>query len=82
MMRLKAYSQTDIDVGSYWRPQKGQMTFTVVEYLQGIQMAKEAMDYCKNGSGNPAIVYRQFTRADNAHTKHDMCSNALWRRYY
>jgi hypothetical protein len=44
MMRLKAYSQMDIDVGSYQRPQKGQMTSTVVEYLQGIQMAKDATD--------------------------------------
>jgi hypothetical protein len=34
----------DIDVGSYQRPQKGQMISTMVEYLQGIQMAKEAAD--------------------------------------
>jgi hypothetical protein len=40
----KAYSQTDIDVRSYQRPQKGQITSTMVEYLQGIQTAKEAAD--------------------------------------
>jgi hypothetical protein len=45
----------DIDVGSYWRLQEGQMTSTMVEYLQGIQIAKEATDSYKNGSGNPAI---------------------------
>jgi hypothetical protein len=44
MMRLKAYSQMDIDIRSYWRPQKGQMISTVVEYLYGIQMAKEAAE--------------------------------------
>jgi hypothetical protein len=45
-------------------------------------MAKEATDECKNGSGNPAIVYGHFTRADDAYTKHDMCLNALCRQYY
>jgi hypothetical protein len=59
----------DIDIRSYRRPQKGQMTSTMVEYLQGIQTAKEAADQCKNGSGDPAIVYEHFTRADDAHTK-------------
>jgi hypothetical protein len=49
----------------------------MVEYIQGIQMAKEATDKCKNGLGNPAIVYGQFTRADDAHIKHDIYSNAL-----
>jgi hypothetical protein len=33
-------------------------------------------------SGNPAIEYGYFTRADNAHMKHDICPNALWRWYY
>jgi hypothetical protein len=42
IMRLKAYRQMDIEVGSYWKPQEAQMTSTMVEYLQGIQMAKEA----------------------------------------
>jgi hypothetical protein len=42
MMRLKAYRQTDIEVGSYRKPQEAQMTSTVVECLQGIQTAKEA----------------------------------------
>jgi hypothetical protein len=79
MMRLKAYRWTDIDVRSYWRLQEVQMTSTIVECLQGIQMAKEAVVQCKNGSGNPAIEYEHFTRADDAHTKYDMCSNALWR---
>jgi hypothetical protein len=82
MTRLKAYSQMNIDIRSYQRPQKGQMTSTMVECLQGIQMAKEAADKCKDGSGNPAIVYGHVTRADNAHTKHNMCLNALRRGYY
>jgi hypothetical protein len=42
MMRLKAYGLTDIEVRSYWKPQEAQMISTMVEYLQGIQMAKEA----------------------------------------
>jgi hypothetical protein len=45
------------------------MTSTMVECLQGIQTAKEATAPDKNGSGNPAIVYGHFTRADDAHTK-------------
>jgi hypothetical protein len=32
----------DIEVGSYQKPQEAQMTSTMVEYLQGIQIAKEA----------------------------------------
>jgi hypothetical protein len=43
MTRLKAYRQMDIDVGSYQKPQEGQMISTIVECLQGIQMAKEAV---------------------------------------
>jgi hypothetical protein len=43
MTRLKAYRQIDIEVGSYWKPQEAQMTSTMVECLQGIQMAKEAV---------------------------------------
>jgi hypothetical protein len=42
MMRLKAYRQTDIEVGSYRKPQEAQMISTMVQYLQGIQTAKEA----------------------------------------
>jgi hypothetical protein len=42
--KTKAYSQMDINVGSYRRPQKGQMISTMVECLQGIQVAKEAAD--------------------------------------
>jgi hypothetical protein len=42
MTRLKAYRQIDIEVGSYQKPQEAQMIATMVEYLQGIQMAKEA----------------------------------------
>jgi hypothetical protein len=42
MMRLKAYRQMDIEVGSYWKPQEAQMISIVVECLQGIQTAKEA----------------------------------------
>jgi hypothetical protein len=82
MTRLKAYRQMDIDVGSYRRPQEVHMTSTIVEDLQGIQTAKEATVQCKNRSGNPAIEYGHFTRADDAHTKHDMYPNALWRWYY
>jgi hypothetical protein len=32
----------DIEVGSYQKPQEAQITSTMVECLQGIQMAKEA----------------------------------------
>jgi hypothetical protein len=42
MIRLKAYRQMDIEVRSYWKPQEAQMISTIVEYLQGIQTAKEA----------------------------------------
>jgi hypothetical protein len=34
----------DIDIVSHQRPQKGQMISTMVQYLQGIQMGKEAID--------------------------------------
>jgi hypothetical protein len=44
MTRLKECRWIDIDIRSYQRPQKGQITYTVVEYLQGIQTAKEATD--------------------------------------
>jgi hypothetical protein len=82
MTRLEAYRRTDIEVRSYWKPQEAQMTSTVVEYLQGIQMAKEAAAPDKNGSGNLTIRYEHFTRADDANTRYAMYSNALWRRYY
>jgi hypothetical protein len=58
------------------------MTSTVVECLPGIQTAKEAAAPDKNGSGNPANNDEHFTRADDTHTRYDMCSNALWRQYY
>jgi hypothetical protein len=58
------------------------MISTVVEYLQGIQMAKEAAAPDKNGSGNPANNDEYFTRSDDAYMRCAMCSNALWRRYY
>jgi hypothetical protein len=82
MMRLKACRQTDIDVGSYWKPQEAQMTSTVVECLQVIQTAKEAAAPDKNRSGNLANNDEHFTKADDAYTRYAMCSNALWRRYY
>jgi hypothetical protein len=82
MTRQKAYRQTDIEVGSYRKPQEAQMTPTVVECLQGIQTAKEATAPDKNGSGNPTIRHEHFTRADDANMRYTMCSNALWRRYY
>jgi hypothetical protein len=42
MMRLKAYRWMDIEARSYWKPQEAQMISTMVECLQGIQIAKEA----------------------------------------
>jgi hypothetical protein len=72
----------DIEVGSYQKPQEAQMISTMVEYLQGIQMAKEAAAPDKNRLGNPKIRYKHFTRADDANTRYTMCSNALWRQYY
>jgi hypothetical protein len=53
----------------------------VVEYLQGIQMVKEATAPDKNGLGNLAIKYEQFTRADDIHIRYDIYSNTLWRWY-
>jgi hypothetical protein len=82
MMRLKAYRQTDIEVGSYQKPQEAQMMSTVVGCLQGIQMAKEAIAPDKNGLGNPANNDEHFTRADDTYMIYDMCSNTLWRQYY
>jgi hypothetical protein len=46
------------------------MTSTVVECLQGIQMAKEATAPDKNGLGNPTIRYKHSTRADDANTRY------------
>jgi hypothetical protein len=50
------------------------MTSTVVECLQGIQMAKEAAAPEENGSGNPTIRHEHFTRADDANMSYTMCS--------
>jgi hypothetical protein len=72
----------DIEVGSYQKPQEAQITSTVVECLQGIQMAQEAAAPQKNRSGNPKIRYEYFTRADEANMRYTICSNALWRQYY
>jgi hypothetical protein len=82
MMRLKAYEQMDIEVGSYQKPQEAQMISTVVEYLQGIQTAKEAAAPDKNRLENPLIGHKHFTRADDANMRYTICSNALWRQYY
>jgi hypothetical protein len=82
MTRLKAYRQIDIEVGSYRKPQEAQMTSTMVEYLQGIQTAKEAAAPDKNGLGNPMIRHEHFTRANNANTRYTIYSNSLWRQYY
>jgi hypothetical protein len=60
-MRLKAYRQMDIEVGSYWKPREAQMTSTMVEYLQGIQTAKEAAAPDQNRSGNLTIRHEHFT---------------------
>jgi hypothetical protein len=67
----------DIEVRSYRKPQEAQMTSTMVEYLQGIQMAKAAAAPDENGSGNLANEYEHFTRADDANTRYTMCSNTL-----
>jgi hypothetical protein len=72
----------DIEVGSYRKPQEAQMTSTMVECLQDIQIAKEATVPDKDGLGNPIIRQEHFTRADDANTRCTMYSHALWRRYY
>jgi endo-1,4-beta-mannosidase len=72
----------DIEVGSYQKPQEAQIISTIVEYLQGIQTAKEAAAPDNNRSGNLANNDEYFTIADNAHMRCNMCSNALWRKYY
>jgi endo-1,4-beta-mannosidase len=77
MMRLKAYRQTDIQVGSYWKLQEAQMISTVVEYLQGIQIAKEAIAPDKNRLGNLANNDEYFTRADNTYIRCNMYSHTL-----
>jgi hypothetical protein len=58
------------------------MISTMVECSQGIQTAKKAAAPDKNRLGNLAIKNKHFTRANNTHMRHDMCSNALWRQYY
>jgi hypothetical protein len=55
------------------------MISTMVECLQGIQMAREAVAPDKNTSGNLMIRYEHFTRADDTNTRYAMCLNALWR---
>jgi hypothetical protein len=58
------------------------MISTMVEYLQGIQIAKGATAPDKNRSGNPAIKYKHFTRANNVYMRCTICSNTLLRQYY
>jgi hypothetical protein len=58
------------------------MTSTMVECLQGIQMAKEAAAPDKNGLGNLMIRHEYFTRADDTNMRYTICSNTLWRQYY
>jgi hypothetical protein len=82
MMRLKAYRLIDIQARSYWKPQEAQMTSTMVECLQGIQMAKEAAAPEQNSSGNLANNDEYFISANNTYMRYAMCSNALWRWYY
>jgi hypothetical protein len=53
------------------------MISTMVEYLQGIQTAKEATDPDKNRSGNLGIKNEHFTRADNIHMRYDIYSNTI-----
>jgi hypothetical protein len=47
MTRLTAYRWTDMDIGCYQRLYEVQMTSTIVEYLQGIPIGKEAAIQCK-----------------------------------
>jgi hypothetical protein len=72
----------DMEIGSYQKPQEAQMTSTMVEYLQGIQTAKEAAAPDKKGSGNLKIRYKHFARADNTNMRYTMYSNTLQRWYY
>jgi hypothetical protein len=67
----------DIEVRSYRKPQEAQITSTMVECLQGIQMAKEAAAPDENGSGKLMIRQEYFTRADNTNTRYTMYSNTL-----
>jgi uncharacterized protein YbjQ (UPF0145 family) len=53
------------------------MISIMVEYLQGIQMAKEATALGKNGLGNLRIKYEHFTRANDIDMRYHICSNAL-----
>jgi hypothetical protein len=53
------------------------MISTIVECLQGIQMAKKAAAPDKDGSGNLIIRFQHFTRADDANTRYTIYSNAL-----
>jgi hypothetical protein len=53
------------------------MTSTIVEYLQGIQTAKEAIGPDKNRLGNLANNDEYFTRGDNANMRCTMYSNTL-----
>jgi endo-1,4-beta-mannosidase len=67
----------DIEVGSYWKPQEAQMISTMVEYLQAIQMAKEAIAPDQNRSGNLIIRHKHFTSADDTNMRCTMYSNTL-----
>jgi hypothetical protein len=69
----------DIEVRSYQKPQEAQIISTVVGYLQGIQIAMEAIAPAKNRSGNLAKNEEYFTRANDTHMRCDICSNTLWR---
>jgi hypothetical protein len=82
MTRLEAYRQIDIEVRSYWKPQEAQMISTMVEYLQGIQMANQATTPDKDRLGNPMIPYEYFTRANDVNTRYTMYLNTIWRQYY
>jgi hypothetical protein len=55
------------------------MTSTIVEYLQGIQTAKEPTAPDKNRSGNLAIKYEHFTRTNDIYIICNICLNTLWR---
>jgi hypothetical protein len=58
------------------------MISTIMECLQGIQLAKEAAVPDKNGSGNLANKYKYFTRANDVYMRYNMYLNTLWIQYY
>jgi hypothetical protein len=82
MIRLKPYKINRYRSWILSEATGAQMTSTMVEYLQGIQIAKEATAPDKNGLGNLANNNKHFTRADDTIMRYTMCLDTLWRQYY